>query len=408
MEMDVLIADSISVAVNTAPPVTIGNFSDICIDGNPITLSGGSPLGGSYSGNGVSSGVFNPAQAGPGLTYITYQWADTIGCSGFDSASIRVNPLPTIHTIFDTTICIGDTIILFANGGQSYTWNPGGPGQFIPVSPSVTSTYHVTVTDSNSCVGYDSTRVDVLDYPTLTVSADTAICHGSGLVLYAQSNTGYFVWNNGSQADSLVVLPNSPTVYWVTSSHFGMCEVTDSIQVDVNPLPTVNLGQDTIVLNNCQDSSFLFTAPSGFASYLWQNGTTDTTFQALFFPQLVGTTDYVWLRVEDGNGCFGFDSTVIMYEICTDLSDGLGQQLSMNLYPNPNNGAFRISGEGFNENTGLIEVRDNLGKVVYVERFENQGSMFDQEFHLEGLPAGRYSIQVYSGDQQFIGSFIKQ
>lgn len=49
---------STSVNVFSTPVVTLNTFSDVCINDLPFTLIGGMPVGGTYSGQGVSSGTF--------------------------------------------------------------------------------------------------------------------------------------------------------------------------------------------------------------------------------------------------------------------------------------------------------------------------------------------------------------
>jgi hypothetical protein len=81
---------SISVTVNPLPIVTLSSFADICRDSDPFTLTGGSPSIGTYSGPGVSGGVFNPAVSGLGSHSITYTYTDGNGCSGSANSTITV------------------------------------------------------------------------------------------------------------------------------------------------------------------------------------------------------------------------------------------------------------------------------------------------------------------------------
>lgn len=75
--------------VNPLPIVSLAPFSTVCINWTPVTLTGGSPAGGTYSGNAVSGGVFDPAAAGAGMHTITYTYADVNGCS--DTAQQLIN-----------------------------------------------------------------------------------------------------------------------------------------------------------------------------------------------------------------------------------------------------------------------------------------------------------------------------
>ncbi|MCU0435071.1 MAG: T9SS type A sorting domain-containing protein [Bacteroidia bacterium] len=84
---------AITVNVNALPVVTLAlNQSIICLDDAPLTLSGGSPAGGTYSGTAVSNSIFNPATAGVGTSAITYVYTDTNGCTNSAVQSITVSP----------------------------------------------------------------------------------------------------------------------------------------------------------------------------------------------------------------------------------------------------------------------------------------------------------------------------
>ncbi len=71
--------------------VTLSPFAACCTNASPLTLTGGSPAGGSYSGPGVTAGVFNAATAGAGTHNIMYTYTDAFGCSATASQSIVVN-----------------------------------------------------------------------------------------------------------------------------------------------------------------------------------------------------------------------------------------------------------------------------------------------------------------------------
>jgi len=89
-----LISPALSILVNPKPLV----FYTICTDSitttgaRPILLREGIPLGGTWSGTGVtpSSGTFNPATAGPGSFTITYSYTNVYGCINTASRIIIV------------------------------------------------------------------------------------------------------------------------------------------------------------------------------------------------------------------------------------------------------------------------------------------------------------------------------
>ena len=75
--------NSITMTVRGNPVVTFSPcFDTITVAGaQPILLRGGLPLGGAYSGNGVSAGYYDPGIAGPGTHTITYTYANVESCA---------------------------------------------------------------------------------------------------------------------------------------------------------------------------------------------------------------------------------------------------------------------------------------------------------------------------------------
>ena len=70
-----------------------------------------------------------------------------MGCLGSDSMELTVNPMPVVDLGIDTTICIGENVVLNAlNSGFSYNWNTGEASQTIDIS--ATGIYGVVVNDA--------------------------------------------------------------------------------------------------------------------------------------------------------------------------------------------------------------------------------------------------------------------
>jgi hypothetical protein len=79
-----------------------------CLSDPALVVSGGSPAGGIYTGNGISNGQFNPSNAGVGEHNIIYTYTDVNGCSGMASDSVQVD------------ICTGVATELVQNGVSVY------------------------------------------------------------------------------------------------------------------------------------------------------------------------------------------------------------------------------------------------------------------------------------------------
>ena len=77
--------------VPTIAPITL------CINA-PCTPLIGSPIGGTWTGNGVSGNQFCPSVAGAGSSTVTYTYS-LAGCTFTATQTMTVNPLPTISPI---------------------------------------------------------------------------------------------------------------------------------------------------------------------------------------------------------------------------------------------------------------------------------------------------------------------
>jgi uncharacterized delta-60 repeat protein len=176
---------AVSVTVNPLPVVTLGAFSAVCINVASFGLTGGLPLGGVYSGNGVSSNSFNPSVAGVGTHTITYTYVDGNSCSNSATSSIQVNG-PIANAGVDKTVYIGyaqeKCAILSgsATGGlapYTYLWNTGATTAKINVCPTVATTYTLRVTDANGCYTTDNVLVKAVD---ITCTKNSVyVCHNN-------------------------------------------------------------------------------------------------------------------------------------------------------------------------------------------------------------------------------------
>lgn len=96
--------DDTDALVWLAKPITINmnlTPSQVCVTDAPVTLSGANPTGGTWSGPGISNGVFNPATAGVGSHTVAYFVPGDGACNlpATSSANITVFAEAECHTI---------------------------------------------------------------------------------------------------------------------------------------------------------------------------------------------------------------------------------------------------------------------------------------------------------------------
>ncbi len=269
---------SIFVQVLPSPTANITGVDTICF-GNSTTLTGTG--GGTYLWNtGASSTTIN---VNPTIDSTYSLIVDIGGCKDTTLYTVIVNPLPVVNITGDDTICNGEATTLTATGGGSYLWSTSANLDSIVVSPTSTTNYNVSVTDSNSCINNASYTVIVNPLPIITITGNTTICAGTSANLTANGANNY-VWNTSAITPSINVTPLTTTSYSVIGTDINGCSDSSQTTVTILPQPTANItGNDTI----CLGESSTLTA-SGGGSYLWN--TTDTTATLIVNP--TSTTPY--------------------------------------------------------------------------------------------------------------------
>jgi len=87
-------SDTKTVTIRALPTVDAGDTQYVCEGGSAITLTGGTPGGGTWSGTGVSDPNFDPDALAPGDYTVTYTYTDTGGTGCANSADKTVTIMP--------------------------------------------------------------------------------------------------------------------------------------------------------------------------------------------------------------------------------------------------------------------------------------------------------------------------
>ena len=178
------------------PEITfLPNIEDLCIDDDPVQLSGGEPMGGAYSGPGVNSQTnqFDPSQAGVDTHIITYTYTDpTFACSDSAKITIVVHGLPSVSLELSKDEVLFDDDPFLLAGGIPSTGTYEGMGvdnnHFDPAKAGLGAhiiTY--TYTDPFGCTNMTTDTIIV------TMFTNTIDLVDSGLLIYPNpSVSGHF------------------------------------------------------------------------------------------------------------------------------------------------------------------------------------------------------------------------
>ncbi len=254
-------AQTVTIIANPVPVVTLNSFNPICITGAPLTLSGGQPAGGTYSGPGVNGGVFNPATAGAGLHQISYTYTNSYGCTASATSNLVVGALPTVSFASMANVCANAAPFALTQGQPAdgtYSGNGVINGIFWPtVAGPGTHTLTYTFV-SNGCT-VAATR-NVIVNPTLSANAgpDRQVFKGYTPMACATLNGSAsggngpysYRWSNGATTASISVCPATTTTYTLTVTDAAGCIVTDQATVNVTDVSCGNNKTKVLVCHN--------------------------------------------------------------------------------------------------------------------------------------------------------------
>ena len=240
------------------------------------------------------------------------------GCTKNDTISIDINPLPLLTTSIDATICEGDTISIEVFGGSSCTWLTANNLSNSTVSnpqvwPTITTTYQVLASDSNTCADTAEITITVNPKPTVNAGLDQNICKGdtaqisiSGAINYQWSPDINISIINSS---SLNVWPEDTTSYIVTGIDANFCINKDTIEINILKLPLADAGEDLWV---CPGSSLTLSATGGI-TYNWFPDSTLNSSVGTPIATPFDDETYV-VEVIDSNNCINYDTIFLRVE----------------------------------------------------------------------------------------------
>ena len=168
----------------------------------------------------------------------------------------------------DTAVCFGLPVKLTAPVGVTYAWSNQVSTASITVTPTVSTTYFVTITEVNNCSAKDSIIVTVNLLPTITAGSTGNVCLGSSTIITASGALTY-VWSNGiGTGSSRTVNPTVTRTYKVTGTDMKNCQNIGMVNVMVNQLPVVTAGVTGPV---CAGNTTTLTV-GGASTFVWNHG----------------------------------------------------------------------------------------------------------------------------------------
>lgn len=244
-------SDSVLVTVSSLPQVSLANFASICVNADSLELAGGTPIGGTYSGPGVSNGYFFPAQAGIGTHNIVYSYTNSqTGCSNVDSGTIEVKALPVLSFPALPAVCLNGgavTLNTATPAGGAYSGTGVNNNAFLPQQAGL-GTFVITYTYTDTLTGCSNSitsQITVNDIPAVSLNPFASVCVSAApFALTGGSPAGGTYSGNGvsgGQFDPAVAGPGTHTItYTFTNTQTG-CAGTATQNIVVTPGPGTTL-----------------------------------------------------------------------------------------------------------------------------------------------------------------------
>jgi len=384
--------------------VTVFNLPTLAVASTPtdMVICQTSPINFTVSGantytwNNVTPGaIFTDAP--PTSTNYFVVATDANGCTNFASYQVTVNPLPSLTLVSTSTfVCASGSSTLTASGANTYSWTTNSASTSIVVTPNITSVFGVTGTSTLGCAKTLTTTINV-NAITLTLSANTAVCAGSGANLTANAGTNAtYLWSNNAVFGATSVTPAITTTYTVNATDNKSCHHTGAVTVTVNSLPTIVASSSRTLI--CKGEPQMLHA-TGAATLSW--GSAGTGDSVLVTGQSPGTFMYI-VTGTDTEGCMSSDTISIKVDKCTGINELASGINGLHVYPNPNTGVFTIElNNNLNKN---IQVIDLTGRTILSRESSDDKTLVN----LNGFASGIYYVKVQSDKHVEVIKVIKQ
>lgn len=380
-------------------PVVSSSDIAYCDLPGEVNLPFASPIGGTWSGPGVTDavGLFDPALvAGVGTYTLTYTFSDGFGCSNNTTITVTIVAPLIVDAGPDIGICLSaaavDLSAQASPSGGSWT-GPGISGSTFDPSITGVGTFELVYSvGSDNCQVWDTLLVDVYALPVVDVSGNTpdACVAQDSIILTASPIGGVWSSSNGGQVIGNTFYPslsgsgNYTLTYTYTDGNG--CSNSDQFDLEIYDLPTIIVSDATY----CTQGDPITLPAASPAGGTWSGPGIIDANAGIFDPLMPVGTYTLTYSYMDANGCSNSAEAIItlieptVISAGPDLSFCLSEDaVNLELQASPTGGTWSgpgITGTMFspqNAGVGIHEVVYSFGSdnctvwdTLYVEIFE--------------------------------------
>lgn len=281
---------NVSFQVSPTPPLPM---TEVGCEGETITLSANIGTPADYlwqDGNTASTRMIN--NAGEYIVTITED-----NCSIIDTSIVSFNPIPMIDALMDETICDRDTFVVgpTPENGTEYFWN--GELSTAIIEAIEPGRYLLEAINEFNCSVRDSFVLETLELPDVDLGDDMTICEGANIDIGTMNTFASYSWSTGQIQPIINVDQSDQYILSVTDEG---CTNSDTINITIQQPAMVDLGIDR---SFCEGDSITLDAGNTADTFLWQDGSSESTFTA----KAAG----LYTVMLDLNGCISSESVIL-------------------------------------------------------------------------------------------------
>lgn len=335
------------VNVNPSPTPNFTSNSPVCLNASvnfTYTGGGGTTYNWDFGQNSLpqNSTSNNPSgisYSSAGTKVITLTTVNSFGCSTTFSNAITINSTPVANFTSTAPKCTGLSVDFTNTGttaGTSWLWNLAAgstPSTSTVQNPngivySTAGTKIVSLTTTNLTTGCVSTSTQAINInltPSVSFASNATQCAKAPVNFTNTGTSGSnwsYLWDLGNSALPQVSSSENPTGVLFGSGgnktitftiYDGNCTQTATQTININPLPPVNAGKDTII---CANTSIQIGSPSlaGY-TYSWVPSSTLTLNSSIISnptaSPIAPVTNYSVIMTNTTTGCSAKATVVI-------------------------------------------------------------------------------------------------
>ncbi|MEL6252538.1 MAG: T9SS type A sorting domain-containing protein, partial [Bacteroidota bacterium] len=384
-----LISQEISgISIFGLPEVSLASFGDVCQNLPPFQLSQGLPVGGEYLGNGISNGVFDPAQVQPGVYNVIYKYQNNEGCVAEKEEPLKVVAAPEVDfPLNNEIICDNQDPILLdmaSPAGGFYSGNGVENDMINPVLAGAGNHPIRYTVVQNGCRDSAEVILTITGAPSVSLAPLESLCYTDNEISLQGSPAGGSYTGSGINNSTFNPILTSPGIQILSYEYSdGSCSNKASIEVNVlanPPVPLIEQAGDSLRIQGSYEKI------EWYRDGQFLEGEHANAIQ----PQIAGTYKVIVF----GEGQCSSSSEEYLWQ-ATSIDEELQKAWSM--YPNPATNQLTVEWDrslfDFEEEVEL-RVFDNMGRLLYEYQLGRTKSKI--QIPIDQWPSGIYTVEIRS------------